>query len=69
MFVYNWKFYATFAIQNSNSMLINNKEYFSVLEEYAVNGNLQPFTEMILTLESERLKEYLTLVPHRTNHL
>jgi hypothetical protein len=33
------------------------------LEEYAVNGNLQPFTEMIAALEAVKLKDYLTLVP------
>lgn len=38
-------------------------EYFNVLEEYAVNGNLEPFAEMITTLEAEKLSEYLTLIP------
>jgi len=38
-------------------------EYFNVLEEYAVNGNLEPFADMIAALQAERLKEYLTLVP------
>lgn|GEM_PF-4106776 len=32
-------------------------------EEYAVNGNLKPFAGMITTLETEKLREYLTLVP------
>ena len=38
-------------------------EYFNVLEEYAVNGNLKPFTAMIALLEAEKLEEYLTLAP------
>lgn len=37
-------------------------EYFNVLEEYAVNGKLEPFADMIAALESEKLKDYLTLV-------
>lgn len=38
-------------------------EYFNVLEEYAINGNLEPFIDIITTLEVEKLEEYLTLVP------
>ena len=34
-------------------------EYFEVLEAYAVHGELQPFTEMIASLEEQRLDEYL----------
>lgn len=34
-------------------------EYFEVLEAYAVNGELQPFIEMIASLEEQRLDEYL----------
>lgn len=41
-------------------------EYFNALEEYAVNGKLEPFADMIAVLESEKLNEYLTLVPSET---
>lgn len=37
----------------------NRLEYFEVLEAYAVNGELQPFTDMIASLEEQRLDEYL----------
>lgn len=37
----------------------NRLEYFEVLEAYAVKGELQPFTEMIASLEEQRLDEYL----------
>ena len=37
----------------------NRKEYFEALEAYAVDGALQPFTEMIASLEEQRLDEYL----------
>lgn len=37
----------------------NRLEYFEVLEAYAVNGELQPFAEMIASLEEQRLDEYL----------
>lgn len=36
--------------------------YFETLEEYAVNGNLTPFAEMIVALEERRLDEYLGIV-------
>lgn len=36
-------------------------EYFEVLEAYAVNGELQPFTEMIVSLEEQQLDEYLAI--------
>ena len=36
-------------------------EYFDALEAYAVNGSLQPFTEMIAELEEQRLGEYLSI--------
>ena len=36
-------------------------QYFEVLEVYAVNGDLQPFAEMIAVLEGERLDEYLRI--------
>jgi len=38
-------------------------EYFNALEAYAVDGDLQLFAEMIATLEEDKLREYLTLVP------
>lgn len=39
----------------------NRLEYFEALEAYAVNGDLQPFAEMIAELEEERLDEYLRI--------
>lgn len=36
-------------------------EYFEALEAYAVDGDLQPFTDMIAALEEERLDEYLNI--------
>ena len=36
----------------------NRLEYFDALEAYAVNGNLEPFSEMIAGLEKQRLEEY-----------
>lgn len=39
----------------------NRLEYFEVLEAYAVNGELQPFIEMIALLEEQRLDEYLSI--------
>ncbi len=35
-------------------------EYFDALEAYAVNGNLEPFSEMIAGLEKQRLEEYVS---------
>ncbi len=43
----------------------NRLEYFEVLEAYAVNGELQPFAEMIASLEEQRLDEYLGIMPKR----
>lgn len=40
----------------------NRLEYFEALETYAVNDDLQPFTEMIAKLEEEKLDEYLKIV-------
>lgn len=37
--------------------------YFEALEEYAVNGNLEPFTNMIADLEETQLNEYLSIMP------
>ena len=39
----------------------NRLEYFETLEEYAVQGNLEPFAEMIAGLEGKRLDEYLEI--------
>ena len=36
--------------------------YFEALEDYAVQGNLNPFAEMIAALEEQRLDEYLGIV-------
>jgi Fic family protein len=38
-------------------------DYFNALEEYAVNGDLQPFINIISALEAEKLEEYMTLLP------
>ena len=37
-------------------------EYYNYLEEYAVNGNLQPFANLIADLEEKHLDEYLRLL-------
>lgn len=37
-------------------------EYYNCLEEYAVNGNLQPFADLIADLEEKHLDEYLKLL-------
>lgn len=37
-------------------------EYYNCLEEYAVNGNLQPFADLIADLEDKHLDEYLKLL-------
>ena len=39
----------------------NRLEYFDALEAYAVNGDLQPFADMIAELEEQRLGEYLSI--------
>lgn len=39
----------------------NRLSYFDALEEYAVNGNLQPFSDMIMELEMEQLDIYLNM--------
>ncbi len=36
--------------------------YFETLEEYALNGNLIPFTDIIAQLEEQQLKEYLSII-------
>ncbi len=40
----------------------NRLEYYNALEEYAVNGNLEPFLELIAILEEERLDTYVALM-------
>lgn len=45
----------------------NRLAYFETLEEYCLNGNLHPFTEMIAGLEAVRLQEYLNLIPQTKN--
>lgn len=37
-------------------------EYYNCLEEFAVNGNLQPFADLIADLEEKHLDEYLKLL-------
>ena len=37
----------------------NRLEYFEALEAYAVEGDLNPFANMIAELEEQRLDEYL----------
>lgn len=37
-------------------------EYYNALEEYAVNGNLQQFSNLIGTLEEEQLDIYIGLI-------
>ncbi len=43
----------------------NRLEYFEVLEAYAVDGKLQPFIEMIASMEERRLDEYLDIGQNR----
>lgn len=43
----------------------NRLEYFETLEDYAVNGNLIPFAEMIADLEQQRLNEYICVAPDK----
>lgn len=45
----------------------NRLPYFEALEEYAVNGKLTPFADMLAVLEAQQLKEYLTLLPREKN--
>lgn len=40
----------------------NRLEYYNALEEYAVNGNLEVFAELIAKLEEEQLDSYLKLI-------
>ncbi len=40
----------------------NRLEYYNTLEEYAVNGNLRPFTDMLSVLEDKQLDTYISLI-------
>ena len=40
----------------------NRLEYYNALEEYAVNGNLEQFSELIFNLEEVQLDNYIKLV-------
>jgi len=40
----------------------NRLEYFEALETYAMEGDLEPFSNMIAELEEQRLDEYLGIV-------
>ncbi len=40
----------------------NRIEYYNVLEDYAVNGSLTQFSEMIAALEEEQLDDYIKLI-------
>ena len=40
----------------------NRLSYFEALEAYAVGGDLNPFAEMIASLEEQRLEEYLGIM-------
>ena len=37
-------------------------DYFNFLEEYAVNGNLEPFADFLAVLEEKQLDEYLSII-------
>lgn len=41
---------------------MNRLAYFNVLEAYAVEGNLAPFTDMIVALVEQQLDRYLGMV-------
>ena len=42
--------------------------YFETLESYAVDGDLQPFAEMIADLESIQLDDYLSILPKNRDY-
>lgn len=44
----------------------NRLEYFEALEAYAVGGDINPFAEMIASLEEQRLDEYLGIGQEQT---
>lgn len=37
-------------------------DYFNFLEEYAVNGNLEPFADFVAEFEERQLDEYLSII-------
>lgn len=40
----------------------NRLEYYNALEDYAVNKNLEPFSELVAKLEEEQLDTYIQLI-------
>ena len=44
----------------------NRLEYCEALETYAMEGDLEPFSNMIAELEEQRLDEYLGIVQEQT---
>lgn len=40
----------------------NRLEYYQALEEYAVNGNLERFSDLIAELEEKQLDDYISLI-------
>lgn len=40
----------------------NRLDYYNALEEYAVNGNLEPFADFVAQLEEQRLDEYIAVI-------
>ena len=45
----------------------NRLSYYENLEAYAVQGDLQPFAEMIAGLEEQRLDEWLALAQEQAH--
>lgn len=43
----------------------NRLDYYNALEQYAVNGDLQPFADFVAELEEKQLNEYLKLITER----
>lgn len=42
----------------------NSLEYFNILEAYAVEGDLNPFADMVAALEEQQLDRYLGMTKH-----
>lgn len=40
----------------------NRLDYYNALEQYSVNGDLQPFADFVAELEEKQLDEYLKLI-------
>lgn len=40
----------------------NRLDYYNALEQYAVNGNLEPFADFVAQLEEQRLDEYIAVI-------